>query len=588
MRASGFSNLPSFTGLRDDPLAAALAPSRSDLLLAALFSAAANLLLLAPAIYMMQVYDRVLSSRSEVTLFMLTLILLGLLAAMSIIEAMRSQILVRIGTRFDRQITDAVFPAIFDPANPANPQARQQAVQQVAQIRQFIAGPGLFGLFDLPWMVLYLLLLFLIHPLLGGVALLAAILIFLLALASERTTRGRLTEAASEMGRASLFLDTGLRHSETVGAMGMQGHVRRRWRALQEQALRLQAEAGDWSVFLTGASKFTMIATQSLLLGAGALLSIEALISPGLMIACSIIGGRALQPIQVVVGQWNTLVLARLAWHRLEQLLRGQPAATERMDLPRVAGRLEAMELSAGPPGAARPILQGIGFAIAAGETLAIIGPSGAGKTALARVLAGAWPFMGELRLDGVDLRLLPREAFGPQIGYLPQDVQLFDGSVADNIARLGEVESGRVIAAAQAAGVHDLILGLPDGYDTQVGQAGARLSGGQRQRIGLARALFGEPALIILDEPNASLDEAGDAGLAEALRAQQAAGRSIVMITHRAPLLGLADKVLVLREGKSVFFGGREEALARFVRQGSRPVPTAPEPGPPAPVGQG
>lgn len=550
------------------PLALALAESRRDLFLAALFSAAANILLMVPAIYMMQVYDRVLSSRSEVTLFMLTLVLLGLLAAMSILEAMRSQILVRIGTRFDRRVTDLVFPTLFDTGNPHSRSLRTQALQQVAQIRQFIAGPGLFGLFDLPWMIIYVSLLFVIHPLLGGVALLAALGIFLLALASERTTRGRLTDAAGEMGRANAFLDSSLRHTEAVGAMGMQRHVRRRWRARQEQALRLQAEASDWSVLLTGASKYTMLATQSLLLGAGALLVIEAQISPGLMIACSIVGGKALQPIQVVVGQWNTLVLARLAWQRLDQLLLAQPPEVERMKLPRAEGRLAALDLAVAPPQSETPILRGLQFEIEPGETLGIIGPSGAGKTALARALAGAWPYKGELRLDGVDLRLLSRDEFGPQMGYLPQDVQLFDGSVAENIARLGEVDAELVIEAAKVARVHDLILSLPEGYDTAIGEAGARLSGGQRQRIALARALYGNPAILVLDEPNANLDDAGELQLLEVLRAQRAAQKTVVFITHRPNILLLADKVLVLREGAPVFFGGRDEALARFVRR--------------------
>jgi ATP-binding cassette, subfamily C, bacterial EexD len=555
------------------PLARVISESRRDLALAALFSAAANLLLLTPAIYMMQVYDRVLSSRSEVTLLMLTLILVGLLAAMAVLEAMRGQILVRIGTRFDRRVTGTVFPLLFDPAGPEARAARGQALQQVAQIRQFIAGPGLFGLFDLPWMVIYVVLLFIIHPLLGGIALVAALAILALALASERATRGRLTEAAGQMTRANAFLDSSLRHAETVGAMGMQREVHRRWQSRQESALRLQAEASDWSALLTGASKYVMLVTQSLLLGAGALLAIEAQISPGLMIAASIVGGKALQPIQIVVGQWNALVLARLAWLRLDGLLRQQPPPPERMSLPRAQGALAALNLSIAPPGAPAPLLEGLQFEIAPRETLGVIGPSGAGKTALARALAGAWPHQGELRLDGVDLRLLAREEFGPQIGYLPQDVQLFDGTIAENIARLGPVESERVIAAARAARVHDMILGLPEGYDTPIGEAGARLSGGQRQRIGLARALYGEPALLILDEPNANLDDAGEAQLMETLRAQKAAGRSIVLITHRPNALLLTDKVLVLREGQQVFFGGRDEALSRFVR---RPTPQA------------
>lgn len=371
--------------MRSGALAKVVAESRRDLVLAALFSAAANLLLLAPAIYMMQVYDRVLSSRSEVTLLMLTLIMLGLLAAMSIIEAMRSQILVRIGTRFDRRVTETVFPALFDNANPRARPMRGQALQQVAQIRQFIAGPGLFGLFDLPWMLIYVGLLFIIHPLLGGIALVAALAILALAVASERTTRGRLTDAAGEMARANGFLESSLRHAETVGAMGMQRHVRRRWQNRQEKALRLQAEASDWSAILSGASKYVMLATQSLLLGAGALLAIEAQISPGLMIAASIVGGKALQPIQVVVGQWNTLILARLAWQRLDELIRDQPPEIERMSLPRAEGRLAAGDLSISPPQATAPLLQGLHFDIAPGETLGVIGPSGAGKTALAR-----------------------------------------------------------------------------------------------------------------------------------------------------------------------------------------------------------
>jgi len=552
-------------------LLSAMRALRGPILAAALFSAVSNLLLLLPAIYMLQVYDRVLHSRSESTLLALTVILAGGLLLMALIEAMRSRILVRVGASLDRGLSERVFGRIFAPDVRLTGTQRSRPLADLAQIRQFLTGPAFFAFFDSVWIPIYLAILFIVHPLLGWVALAATVTLFILAVATEMATRKRLGLASEAQGRAMNFVESSLRNADALDAMGMLDHIRERWKRFHAGMLGGQAEASDRAGLLAGASKFVMIVSQSLLLGTGAWLAIHGAISPGFMIAGSIIGGKALQPVQLLVGQWQSFVQTRLAWRRLDELMAGEAREREPMRLPPPKGHVVALNLIAAPPNVQAPVLKGVSLEARPGEIVAVIGPSGSGKSTLARVLTGVWPVLaGEVRLDGAPLPQWPRRQLGEAIGYLPQDVELFEGTVAENIARLGDPDADKVVAAAMLMQAHEMILALPQGYNTQVGEGGRLLSGGQRQRIGLARAVYGDPAFCVLDEPNSNLDEAGEHLLGVALQRLREAGRAAVVISHRPGVLNHVDKVLILQNGQSVFFGTRQEAFARF----ARPVP--------------
>lgn len=569
------------TGLRQPTQASllgdALRTCRGALLAAVLFSVVINLLMLAPPLYMMQVYDRVLQSRSEGTLLMLTLITVGALVSMGLLEIVRSRILVRVSLRIDRTLTPVVFETVFRNHVRTVGGQRTQPLNDVTTVRQFVSGQGLFGFFDAPWTPIFLGLLFLIHPLLGTVSLVGGLVLVALALATEWTSRKRLADATTHNVAASTFAETSLRNGDAMTAMGMLGAVRQRWLGRQRRMLSAQTGASDWAGILTGATKVVRVALQSLMLGAGALLAIEGTISPGLMIAASIIGSKALTPIEQLIGNWSQMVAAQLAWRRLRTLLETAPVEPDRMELPAPKGQLSVAGIVAAPPGAQAAVLNGVTFELQPGETLGIVGPSGSGKSTLARVVTGVWPAAaGSVRLDGAELQQWPRDALGPHLGYLPQDVDLFDGTVADNIARLGEVDPEAVVAAAQQAGIHELILSLPQGYDTPIGESGNRLSGGQRQRIGLARALYKLPALCVFDEPNSNLDEAGEAQLVQTLLVLKKLQRTVIVIAHRPSVLNHVDKVLILQNGRTAFLGPRAEAFARFARPVAAPALSA------------
>lgn len=558
------------------PLKEALRASRGALLFAAFFSIGINLLMLVPPLYMMQVYDRVLNSRSESTLIALTIITLGAFLAMGLLEVVRSRILVRVSARLDNILTPLVFENVFSNHVRTVGGSRTQPLNDVATVRQFVAGPGLFGFFDLPFGPVFLGLLFLMHPLLGFLSLGGGVVLVLLAVATEWTSRKRLSEATRQNVAASTFAETSLRNGDAMTAMGMLGAVKKRWLVRHEQVMLMQAGASDWAGTLSNASKVVRISLQSLMLGAGAFLAIEGHISPGLMIAASIIGSKALAPIEALIGHWGGLVAAQLAWRRLGLLLESGTDESQRMSLPAPKGRLDVAGLVAAPPGAAAAVLKGISFALQPGEALGILGPSGSGKSTLARVITGVWPAAaGTVRIDGAELGQWSREALGPHIGYLPQDVDLFDGTIAENIARLGVVDPEAVVAAAQRAGIHELILSFPQGYDTVIGESGNRLSGGQRQRVGLARALYGLPALCVFDEPNSNLDDAGEAQLVQALLHLRQMQRTAVIITHKPSILGHVDKIMVMQQGQVAFLGPRAEAFARFARPVAAPALT-------------
>ncbi|MBS7793013.1 type I secretion system permease/ATPase [Roseococcus sp. SDR] len=563
-------NLPFAThaSASQSPLRAALRASRGALLFAAFFSIGINFLMLVPPLYMMQVYDRVLSSRSEATLITLTVITLGAFLAMGILEVVRSRILVRVSGRLDSILTPLVFENVFRNHVRATGSSRTQPLGDVAMVRQFVAGPGLFAFFDLPFAPIFLGLLFLMHPLLGFLSLGGSVILVLLALASEWTSRQRLAEATRHNVAATNFAETSLRNGDAMTAMGMLGAVKRRWMARHERMLQMQAQASDWAGTLSNATKVVRIALQSLMLGAGALLAIEGKISPGLMIAASIIGSKSLAPIEALIANWGGMVAAQQAWRRLGALLRAGDDEIQPMSLPAPKGQLDVEALVAAPPGAAAAVLRGVSFSLRPGEALGIVGASGSGKSTLARVVTGVWPAAaGTVRIDGAELGQWSREQLGPYIGYLPQDVDLFDGTIAENIARLGEVDAAAVVAAARMAGIHELILSFPQGYDTLIGESGNRLSGGQRQRVGLARALYGQPTLCVFDEPNSNLDDAGEAQLIEVLQHLRQRQTTTLVIAHRPSILQYVDKIMILQAGQVVFLGPRAEAFARFAR---------------------
>lgn len=547
---------------------------RPALLFAILFSSVINLLMLVPPLYMMQVYDRVLSSRSEATLVALTVLTLGAFVAVGLLEVTRSRILVRVSARLDTLLSPLIFDAVFRNHVRTMGGARTQPLNDVATVRQFAAGQGLFAFFDIPWAPIFLLLLFLLHPLLGLLSLGGGVILVILAFATERTTRTRLADATRNSVAAANFAETSLRNGDAMTAMGMLEAIKTRWMRRHNESLRLQSGASDWAGILTNTTKVVRIALQSLMLGAGALLAIEGKISPGLMIAASIIGAKSLAPVEALIGNWNQVVAAQLAWRRLRALLDTVAVEPDRMALPTPKGQLSVSAIVVAPPGAAAAVLKGVSFDLQPGEALGILGPSGSGKSTLARVITGVWPAAsGTVRIDGAELSQWSRDALGPHMGYLPQDVDLFDGTVAENIARLGPVDPEAVVEAAQRAGIHDLILSLPQGYDTPIGESGNRLSGGQRQRIGIARALYGTPALCIFDEPNSNLDEAGEGHLIQALLHLRETKRTAIIIAHKPSILNHVDKIMILQAGQVAFLGPRAEAFARFARPVATPA---------------
>jgi ATP-binding cassette subfamily C exporter for protease/lipase len=517
-----------------------------------LFSGVANLLLLTPTIYMLQVYDRVLVSLNELTLLAVSVIAVFLLALMAVTEWLRSRVLVRIGVRLDQQLGARVFGAGFHATLGRSDQNPARAASDMLQVRQFITGQGVFAFFDAPWVPIYLAVTFILHPALGLLALVFAGIQLLLAWLGHQRTAAPAHAASLAATDAQLYLHGKLRHVETLEAMGMVQALRQRWEARHERAVSRHSAAQDLTQKVQAASKFVRYAQQSLTLGAGALLVIQGELTPGAMIAANVLVARALAPIDAMVTNWREFVLARAAYARLRTLLDAHPAPPPRSGRRAPRGAIRVRGLVATAPGRAQPILDGVDLEIDAGQMVAVVGPSGSGKSTLARCLLGIWPdTRGEVLLDDEPLSGWSRVDLGPYLGYVPQDVEMFEGTIADNIARMGTPQSEQVIAAARAAGLHDEILRLPRGYDTPIGEAGGILSAGQRQRLALARALYGDPPLVVLDEPNASLDEAGERALLRALQDLRQRRRTIVLITHRHPAVQLADFVVVLQEGR-------------------------------------
>lgn len=546
-----------------------IASFKKTFIVIGVFSFVINLLMLVPSIYMLQVYDRVLASRNETTLFMITLITLGLYLLLSALELFRSRVLVRLGGQMDMQLNSRIFNASFERSLRKVPGNPGQALADLTNVRQFLTGNGLFAFFDAPWAPIYIIVAFLFHPLLGFLSLAGAVILFSLALVTEKVTQKPLSEANMMANHAGHYATTNLRNAEVIEAMGMLDSVRKRWFERQEKFLIMQAIASDRAGYISAITKFFRIALQSLILGAGALLAIEGSISPGSMIAASILMGRALAPVEMAIGTWKSLINARTAFYRLEELLRVFPARPESMPLPAPQGQFSVEGVVTVAPGTNAQILKGVSFALPAGEILGVIGPSASGKSTLARLLVGvSMPAAGKVRLDGADINQWNKTELGPYIGYLPQDVELFDGTIAENIARFSDLDSEQIIEAAKKAGVHEMILRFPKGYDTPVGEAGAFLSGGQRQRIGLARAIYGNPAVVVLDEPNSNLDDLGEAALVAAIRDLKARGKTVVLITHRTSVIGIVDKLLLLRDGAVQLYGPRDQVIAALTQQ--------------------
>lgn len=537
---------------------------------AALFTIVAGLLMLAPSVYMLEVYARVVDSRSHITLLMLTIAVMGAYAVMEALEWVRSEMLHKAGEELDQGMAPRLFRLVFEANLRRIPVGMTQPLNDWKTVREFMVSPFVSSIMELPVAIVFLVLVFLINPVLGWVTAGAGVVQLVIALLTERSTQPPLALANRSAIGAQQYADGSLRNAEVIEAMGMLKSIHARWQRRQREFLNLQAEASMAAGGYQAVSKMLQMVVSSALLGLAAWFSLKGQLAggPAMMIVASIIGGRVLAPLAQMVAQWKLLVNAREAWNRLSVVLAQLPEKETGMALPTPRGVLTVEQLVAGPPALpgqpSTTILRGVQFGVAPGEVLAVIGPSASGKTTLARMLVGLWPALqGKVRLDGADVHAWNKGELGPSVGYLPQGVELFEGTVAENIARFGQPDAAEVERAARSVGLHEFILDLPQGYDTPVGRDGAVLSGGQRQRVALARALYGQPALVVLDEPNSSLDEAGDAALLSAMQGLKQRGATTVVMTHRTSLLGVTDKILLLVEGAQQAFGPRDDVLA-------------------------
>lgn len=537
---------------------------KAAFLSAAGFSLVINILQLVPTIYMLQLYDRVVPTGNKSTLLMLTLITLVLFLTMGILEWVRSQILVRVSSRLETLLNERLFNVAYKQSLYSGGQrATSQPLDDLTSLRQFMTGNGLFAFFDAPWLPLYIGVMFIFHPWYGWAAVFTAILLICVAIAQEKATSKILGEANNLAISGRNLVNKNLRNAEVIEAMGMLKKIQQRWIGGAHQVLILQATASSRAGLINALSKLIRLSSQSLILGIGAYLVIENEISSGLMIAGSILLGRALAPIDIVIGSWKGFISARGQYNRLNEALLQIPADSEKMQLPAPEGNFQVEGAVIVPPGAKIPVIKGISMVIAKGDVVGVIGPSGAGKSTFARALLGIWPTAnGKIRLDGADIFTWNRDELGPYIGYLPQDIELFEGTISENIARFGDVDPEKVVNAAKMADVHELILRLPEGYDTAIGASGGNLSGGQRQRIGLARALYGDPVVVVLDEPNSNLDEQGELALGNAIQRLKQKQSTVIVITHRNNVLANVDKLLILNDGLLSVYGPKAQVI--------------------------
>jgi PrtD family type I secretion system ABC transporter len=556
-------------------LTQAYAKYRATLLATVVFSFFVNLLMFVGPMYMLQVYDRVLASRNQTTLVMISVIAVALLMSYGLLEFTRSRMLVRAGLQFDQVLSSPLFSRVVR-MQLVNPSAGgRNALGDADKVRDFITGQGVLSFFDAPWTPLFLLLCFGFHPWLGIVATIGALVIFSLALLNEFMTRQSLQDANQAGASASNFAGATLQNAEVIRAMGMVDQLLGRWLGKRDAMLAAQARASDRAGVILACSKFVRMTLQVAILGVGAYLAMIREISPGIMIAASIVMGRALAPVEQAVGQWKQFVAARQANDRLNDLFEKIPDETDRTILPAPKGKIAAAGVTSALPGMKEPILRGVAFGLDPGEIMAVVGPSGSGKSTLIRHLVGVMqPGIGSITLDGTELRHWDPKQLGQSMGYLSQDIRLFGGTIAENIARFQEdAKDADIVAAAKLAGAHDMITGLSNGYQTEVGDGGSQLSGGQRQRVGLARAIFKLPAVVVLDEPNSNLDSEGEAALANCLEQLKAIGKTVIVVTHKANLLSISDKTLILQNGSVQRFVPTKELLQPQPQQ-EAPVP--------------
>ena len=556
--------------IAQNELRQALGRLRSAFATVAVFSGFLNLMMLAPSLYMMQVYDRVLGSRNETTLLVLTILIIGAYVFMAALETIRTWVLVRVGSRLDAMLGPRVVRATFERTLQQPGSGTSQPLYDLTTLRQTLTGPGLIAVFDAPWALIYLVVIALFSTEIAIFTLTGAIVLVGLTILNERLSKPKLDAAQRISMQSQRELSNNFRNAEVIEAMGMLGNIQSKWQNTHNQEISLQAKASDQAALMGNLTKFVRVSMQSLALGLGAVLVLDGRITSGMMMAVSLLTSRALAPAESLVANWRPMVSARFAYARLQELLAAFPVRPDSMALPAPMGKIAFEGVSTAAPGTRIAILKQVSFTLNPGDCVAVIGASGAGKSTLARLLVGVWPAMaGTVRLDGADLCRWDKELLGPFIGYLPQDIELFDGSVAQNIARFGEVDSEQVVLAAQRVGVHEQILRLPQGYETALGVGGSALSGGQRQRIGLARALYGDPMLVVLDEPNSNLDDLGEKALADAIADLSARGRTTVLITHRPSILPVTNKLMVLRDGTVAAFGPREQVLAALNAKG-------------------
>src|SRR5574344_226183 len=537
--------------------------AKKSFIMVGLFSMFINILMLVPPLYMLQLYDRVLGSRSQDTLIMLTLIVVVLFITMGLLEVVRSRVLVRVGNKLDSMLSQRIFDSLFELERKAPGRSSSMPLNDLTQVRQFMTGNGLFAFFDAPWMPIYIIVLFIFHPAFGFFAIFAAIVLVGITIANEYSTKDKLAEANNLSRASTIYVDSNIRNAEVVNAMGMRNNISKVWADKYFGFLNAQNIASDSAGVWSNLSKSLRVMFQSLILGLGAYLAINMEVTPGMMIAASIIMGRALAPLDLIIGSWKGFSSARSSYERIEGLLNDFPKDKEDMQLPAPKGEITLENVVVIPPSGTVPSLKGISMKIEKGDVVGIIGPSAAGKSSLARVMLGLWPLSnGVARIDKADISQWDREDLGKYVGYLPQDIELFEGTVSQNIARFGEVEPEKVVEAASKAGVHEMILKLNEGYDTKIWQGGASLSGGQRQRIGLARALYNNPVFVVLDEPNSNLDDVGEAALVEAIKSLRAAGTTVVIITHRTNVLQATNKLALINNGVLELYGNTNDVL--------------------------
>jgi ATP-binding cassette subfamily C exporter for protease/lipase len=563
----------------------ALLAFRREFVIVGMLSAVANLMMLTPTLYMLQVYDRVMVSQNAVTLVTVSLIALTMFGVMALAEWARSRLLVVAGVRFDERLSTRVFNASFEShlggATPPG-QGPGRAFGDLLQVRQFITGNGIFAFFDLPWVPIYIAVMFLLHPVLGWLSIAFALVQAMLAWLGHRKTVEPAEAAQAAQADVQQYVQGKLRNAEVLESMGMLAHLKAHWALRHQRWLTLAAKAQGLTHRITAWSKFVRYTQQSLSLGAGALLVIDGELTPGAMIAANVLMTRALAPIDLLVTTWRAYITAREAFLRLGRLLQLHPPRDAALRPVRPVGSVSLRDVVATAPGRSDPILKGVSLELPAGQVLVVLGPSGSGKSTLARVMLGIWGDVGgEVLLDGRPVSHWSRTDLGPHLGYLPQDIELFDGTIAENIARFAEVDSEKVIAAAKSAGLHEMILRMPKGYDTPIGEGGSMLSGGQRQRVALARAVYGGPTLVVLDEPNANLDEVGEAALARSVQQLRQSGASVVLVTHRPSAIAVADRLLLLADGRVQAEGPREAVLAAIRQQAQARQSAGPTPAP-------